>query len=200
MPARRRLLPRPCPCGKEKGTVQLIIFKHKYISSRHTVTCRIKHYYPEFYKIIKENQKERDEELTRAITGKKKISHKARWCSFQTIHRIDFVDKTGRRIPLREYFDIYKEDYSKSKTFSPDESFYKIVKESGWGIKEDYRWRDRYRAEYFRKHGYDAFPEDLFLHEEAITESERLKYSKHIRWGLLPDLIAAKRVPKLFEP
>jgi len=139
------------------------------------VTCRIKHYYPEFYKIIKENQKERDEEITRAITGKKKISHKARWCSFQTIHRIDFVDKTGRRIPLREYFDIYKEDYSKSKTFSPDESFYKIVKESGWGIKEDYRWRDRYRAEYFRKHGYDAFPEDLFLHEEAITESERLK-------------------------
>ena len=115
MPARRRLLPRPCPCGKENGTVQLIIFKHKYISSRHIVTCRIKHYYPEFYKIIKENQEERDEEITRAITGKKNISHKARWCSFQTTHRIDFVDKTGTRLPLREYFDIYKEDYSKSK-------------------------------------------------------------------------------------
>ena len=105
-----------------------------------------------------------------------------------------------RKNQLREYFDVYKEDYSKSKTFSPDESFYEIVKERGWGIKEDHRWRDRYWAEYFRKHAYDAFPDDLFLHEEAIPESERLKYSKHTRWGLLPDLIAAKRVAKLFEP
>jgi hypothetical protein len=107
--------------------------------------------------------------------------------------RIDFVDSTGRKIPLSEYFDIYKDDSSKSKTFSPDESFYKIVKERGWSIKEDCRWRDRYWTDYMKKYGYDALPEDLFLHEEAIPESERLKYSKHRRWGLLADIVAAKR-------
>jgi hypothetical protein len=42
-------------------------------------------------------------------------------------------------------------------------------------------------------------PEDLFSHEEKIPESERLKYSKHRRWGLLPDIVAAKRAFKLFE-
>jgi hypothetical protein len=195
VPARPRLLPQPCPCGKENGTIQLIIFNHKYRSSRHTVTCRIKHYYSEFYKITKEVQQERGTQ----ITGKKKASYKSRWCSFQTRHRIDFVNSKGRKFPLSEYFDIYKDDSSKSKTFSPDESFYKIVKERGWSIKEDHRWKNRYWADYFRKHGYDALPEDLFLHEEAIPESERLKYSKHTRWGLLPDIIAAKRAFKLFE-
>jgi len=133
------------------------------------------------------------------ITGKKKVSYKSRWCSFQTRHRIDFVDSKGRKFPLSEYFDIYKDDSSKSKTFSPDESFYKIVKERGWSIKEDPPWKDRYWSDYFRKHGYDALPEDLFLHEEAIPESERLNYSKHRRWGLLPDIVAAKRALKLFE-
>jgi hypothetical protein len=162
------------------------------------VTCRIKHYYPEFYKITKEVQQEISTEITGTITSKK-ISYKSRWCSFQTRHRIDFVDSTGRKFPLSEYFDLYKDDSSKSKTFSPDESFYKIVKERGWAIKEDHRWRDRYWADYFRKHGYDAFSEDLFLHEESIPESERLKYSKHRRLGLLPDLVAAKRALKRFE-
>jgi hypothetical protein len=159
------------------------------------VTCRIKHYYSEFYEITKEGQQERGTE----ITGKKKVSYKSRWCSFQTRHRIDFVDCKGRKFPLSEYFDIYKDDSSKSKTFSPDESFYKIVKERGWSIKEDPRWKDRYWADYFKKHGYDALHEDLFLHEEAIPESERLNYSKHRRWGLLPDIIAAKRALKLVE-
>jgi len=157
------------------------------------VTCRIKHYYPEFYKITKEVQQERGTEITGTITSKKKVSYKSRWCSFQTMHRIDFVDSKGRKFPLSEYFDIYKDDSSKSKTFSPDESFYKIVKERGWSIKEDSRWKDRYWTDYMKKYGYDALPEDLFLHEEAIPESERLKYSKHIRWGLLPDIVAAKR-------
>ena len=168
MPARRRPLPQPCPCGRENGTVQLIIFNHDYRSSRHTVTCRIKHYYSEFYEITKETRQERGTEITGALTGKKKISYKSRWCSFQTRHRIDFVDSKGRRFPLSEYFEIFKDDYSKSKTFSPDESFYKIVKERGWSIKEDHRWKDRYWTDYFRKHGYDELPEDLFLHEETI--------------------------------
>jgi hypothetical protein len=114
-------------------------------------------------------------------------------------HCTDFVDSKGRRFPLSEYFEIYKDDYSKSKTFSPDESFYKIVKERGWSIREDHRWKDRYWADYFRKHGYDELPEDLFLHEETIPESERLNYSKHRRWGLLPDLVAAKRTLKLLK-
>jgi hypothetical protein len=198
--ARRNVLPRPCPCGRENGTVQLIIFKHKYISSRHTVTCRIKHYYPELYKITKEEKQKGNGKITRTRTGKReKVSYKSRWCSFQTTHRIDFVDSTGRKIPLREYFDICKDDSSKSKTFSPDESFYKLVKERGWGIKEDRRWKDRYWADYVKKHAYDALSEDLFLHEDAIPESERLKYSKHRRWGLLPDVLAQTKAPKLFE-
>jgi hypothetical protein len=188
------MLPQPCPCGKESGTVQLIIFKHKYISSRHTVTCRIRHYYPAFYKTTKKMQQKREGKITR-----KKISKKTRWYSFQTRHRTDFVESTGRKIPLSSYFDIYKDDTSKSKTFSADESFYEVVKERGWGIKEDRRWRDRYWADYMKKYGYDALPEDLFLHEDEIQESERLKYSKHRRWGLLPDILAQTRAPKLFE-
>lgn len=199
--ARRKVLPRPCPCGRENGTVQLIIFNHDYTSSRQTVTCRIKHYYPEFYKITKEEKQKGDGKITRTITGKKKkVSYKSRWCSFRTLHRIDIVDGIGRKIPLREYFDVCKDDPFKSKTFSPGESFYKLVKERGWGIKEDRRWRDRYWADYMKKYGYDALSEDLFLHEDAIPESERLKYSKHRRWGLLPDVLAQTRAPKLFEP
>ena len=204
--ARCKVLPRPCPCGRENGTVQLIIFKHKYISSRRTVTCRIKHYYPEFYEITKEgHQKRGDKQITRTIPGKRKkkrekVSYKSRWCSFQTLHRIDVDDGTGRKIPLREYFDVFKDDSSKSKTFSPGESFYKLVKERGWGIKEDRRWKDRYWADYMKKYGYDALSEDLFLHEDAIPESERLKHSKHRRWGLLPDVLAQTRARKLFEP
>jgi hypothetical protein len=134
------------------------------------VTCRIKHYYPEIYRLTKELQK-RDTKVRRTMT-RKKISYKSRWCSFQTNHRIDFVDSRGRKFPLNEYFELYKHDSSKSKTFSPDESFYKIVKERGWAIKEDCRWRDRYWADYFRKYGYDAFREDPLLHEKAIPESE----------------------------
>ena len=201
MPARRKLLPLPCPCGNKYGTVQLIIFNHNYLSSRHAVICRIKHYYPEFYKIAKEVQQIRGTAITRTKTGKKKkmVSYKSRWCSFQTIHRINLVDSTGRKIPLIEYFDLYEDDSSKSKTFAPDESFYKVVKERGWGIKEDHRWKDRYWADYIKKYGYDALPEDLFLHEESIHESVRLKYSKHRRWGLLPDIIGAERASKLSE-
>jgi hypothetical protein len=104
--------------------------------------------------------------------------------------------------PLYSYFGC-SDDRRPTKSFeilhdnryhgvSPDESFCKIIKERGWGIKEDQRWRDRYWAEYFRKYGYGGFPDDLFLHEESIPESERLKYSKHIRWGPLPGLIAAE--------
>jgi hypothetical protein len=199
MPARPKVLPRPCPCGRENGTVQLVIFNHHYRSSKQAVTCRIKHYYPEFYKITKEMKQKGDRNIPRTITGKKKISYKSRWCSFQTLHSIDFVDSTGRKIPLRNYFDVCKDYPFKSMTFSPDESFYKLVKERGWGIKEDYRWKNRYWADYMKKYGYDAFPEDLFLHEDAIPESERLKYSKHRRWGLLPDILAQTRAPELFE-
>jgi hypothetical protein len=200
VPARHKLLPRPCPCGNEYGTVQLIIFNHNYLSSRHAVTCRIKHYYPEFYKITKEVQQKRSTEITRTKTGEREmISYKSRWCSFQTTHRINLVDSTGRKIPLSKYFDVYKDDSSKSKTFAPDERFYKIVKERGWDIKEDHRWKDRYWADYIKKYGYDAHPEDLFLHEESIHRSVRLKYSKHRRWGLLPDIIVAERASKLSE-
>jgi hypothetical protein len=100
------------------------------------VTCRIKHYYPEFYKITKEVQQKRGTEITRTITGKEKVSYKSRWCSFQTTHRIDFVDSTGRKFPLSEYFDIYKDDFSKSKTFLPDEAFTRLSrKEDGLSRK-----------------------------------------------------------------
>ena len=61
------------------------------------------------------------------------------------------------------------------------------------------KWRDRYWADYMKKHGYEVLPEDLFLHEEAIPEFERLKYSKHRRWGLLPDIIVAQSASKLSE-
>ena len=104
-----------------------------------------------------------------------------------------------KKFPLLKYFDIYKDNPLKSKTFTPDKGFYKIVKKIGWGIEEDNKWRDRYWADYIKKYGHDALPEDLLSQEEKIPESERLKYSKHKRWGLLPDIVAAERAPKLFE-
>jgi hypothetical protein len=134
--ARRRLLPQPCPCGRENGTVQLIVFNHKYRSSRQTVTCGIKHYYPEFYKITKEVQQEIGAEITGTITSKKKISYKSRWCSFQTRHGIDFVDSTGRRFPLTEYFEVYKDDSSKARLFRQTKAFTKLSrKEDGLSRK-----------------------------------------------------------------
>lgn len=57
----------------------------------------------------------------------------------------------------------------------------------------------RYWADHIKKNEYDALFKDPFLHEDAIPESERLKYSKHRPWGLLPDVLPKTRAPKLFE-
>jgi len=65
VPAKRKLLPRPCPlCGSLYGSIQIVIF-----SSSGNVTCRIGHYDSKKY--------------LKPSTVREKRSRGKRWCSFK---------------------------------------------------------------------------------------------------------------------
>jgi len=54
MPAKRKPLPRPCPkCGKNYGTIQIVIFS----DYKQNVICRIGHYDADGYRKIKKINK-----------------------------------------------------------------------------------------------------------------------------------------------
>ncbi len=65
MPAKKKLLPRPCPvCGSLYGTIQIVIF-----FSSGNVRCRIGHYDSKKYK--------------NPSTAREKRSRGKRWCKFK---------------------------------------------------------------------------------------------------------------------
>jgi len=113
MPAKRRLLPRPCPiCGKENGTVQIIIF-----STSKSVTCRIGHYDSEMY--------------LNPYTKREKSRRGKRWCNF-TMDRF-FAEENI--LPLEQDMDdLYFGNLGKRKsiTYTNPSLLLEAIKEEGW--------------------------------------------------------------------
>jgi len=113
MPAKRKELPRPCPiCGKENGTVQIVIF-----STSRNVICRIGHYDSEKYQ--------------NPSTVKEKRSRGKKWCSFK-INRW-FVEEN--KPPLEHDMDDLRTGYFKKRksiTYTNPMFLLEAVKEKGW--------------------------------------------------------------------
>ena len=112
MPAKRRLLPKPCPiCGKDNGTVQIIIF-----STSKSVICRIGHYDSETYL---KSQKEREKR------------RRKKWCNF-TIDRC-FVEENILPFEQDKYdLMIGKLGKRKSITYTNPSLLLEVINEEGW--------------------------------------------------------------------
>lgn len=120
MPAKKKMLPRPCPlCGKENGTVQIIIF-----STSMEVTCRIGHYDSKKY--------------LNPSTDREKRSRGKKWCSFNI--KKSFAEENMS--PLEQDMDDLHRGYfgkRKSFTYTNHSFFLEAVKENGWqGEGEEY--------------------------------------------------------------
>jgi len=141
MPAKRKPLPQPCPkCGKNYGTMQIVIFSNDY---KENVTCRIGHYNAEGYKKIKLinklnkinwiNKKNPDKIFQKAIRKKQR-----KWCSFR-------MDKEFAKLvlPLEDDFEYlenkkYIKSFRKSITYSSLHFLKELIKEKGWHILPGY--------------------------------------------------------------
>jgi hypothetical protein len=125
MPAKRKLLPRPCPikgCGKKYGTFQLVLFNSKYSDSRSYLVCRIRHYNSKQYKRIKDKIK------NKAKDG----LYQKQWHSFRLEGFGGIVKSSGDRVPHCDYFKETGQTHLKSKTWKPTEQICNMVKKQGW--------------------------------------------------------------------
>jgi len=119
MPAKKKLLPRPCPiCGNLYGSIQIVIF-----SSSSNLICRIGHYDKEKY----QNPSNVRERKSR---GKK-------WCSFN-ISRLFAKENMSQ---LEQHMNGLSAGYfgkRKSKTYTNPMFLLEAIKEDRWhgeGIK-----------------------------------------------------------------
>ena len=113
MPAKRRLLPRPCPiCGKENGTVQIVIWHNSF-----KVNCRIGHYDSKTFQ--------------NPATPKEKRRRGKKWCYF-------LMDESFAKeniLPLeRDIDDLYMGNLGKRKsiTYTSPSLLLETIKEEGW--------------------------------------------------------------------
>jgi len=113
MPAKRKLLPQPCPlCGNLYGTVQVVIF-----STSNNVICRIGHYDSKKYQ--------------NPSTAKEKTSRGKRWCSF----KINSSFAEDNMPPLEQDQDDLRSGYfgkRKSITYTNPMFLLEAIKEEGW--------------------------------------------------------------------
>ncbi|MGI0010383.1 MAG: hypothetical protein ACREAE_03180 [Nitrosopumilaceae archaeon] len=124
MPAKRKLLPRPCPkCGLEYGTIELVL-----TGSYHSpVICRIGHYSKSLYtysKIVKKH-----------VDSKKQWIKQRAWCSFRlndgySIHHHE------RHWEIRQFKNDYEKLMSRYRLkmlrIKPPEWFLREVQKDGW--------------------------------------------------------------------
>lgn len=113
MPAKRRLLPRPCPiCGKDNGTVQIVLFYNSF-----RVNCRIGHYDSKTYK--------------NPETSKEKRKRGKTWCYFL----IDEFFAKEKIFPLEQDMDdLYGGNLGKRKsiTYTNPSLLLETIQEEGW--------------------------------------------------------------------
>jgi len=113
MPAKKKLLPRPCPiCGNLYGTIQIVIF-----STSRNVICRIGHYDSEKYQ--------------NPSTARERKSRGKKWCSFN-ISRLFAQENMP---PLEQDMDDLSRGYfvkRKSIPYTNPMFLLEAVKEGGW--------------------------------------------------------------------
>ncbi len=128
MPAKRKLLPNPCPiCGRDNGTVQLV-----YFSSLQEIIIRIGHYTSNRYrKTVRESKKienNYDKETIDKFDRKKHTNQRA-WCSFR-LHCSRFPPRLEKKLEK-----LSNGGYKKSVTIPLPWSVHKIIKQDGWKIQ-----------------------------------------------------------------
>jgi len=127
MPAKRKLLPKPCPkCGSPYGTVQLVFFP----SGKNEFLFRIGHYVPEHYSEVKqENENTFNYASEEEKKEKLKLSERL-WCSFRSEH-LEFDNLFDRNLDLMLLFS--KETKPVTKQISG--ALWDKVFNEGWKVK-----------------------------------------------------------------
>lgn len=128
MPAKRKLLPKPCPiCEDNYGTFQLVLFNSKYKFSRHNITCRIRHYNSGLHAQIRKS--------IRKGKGARTL-YKGQWHSFQMDDSVKGItEPSGEIIPWHEYFQKTGKTHLKSTTIKADQDLIAFIKKYGWRVK-----------------------------------------------------------------
>lgn len=159
MPAKRKQLPRHCPiCGKENGTVQIVIF-----STSNKVICRIGHYDSEKYQ--------------NPSTVKEKRSRGKKWCSFN-INRL-FAEENMSQLE-QETDDLRVGHFGKRKSITYTNPIFLLeaIKEEGWNGKG---------VEYLRKVSKQLGLFKQFFKIGGVGREERLasllkRYAPNEKW------------------
>ena len=147
MPAKRKILPRPCPlCGKENGTVQIVIWHN---SSR--VNCRIGHYDSKIFQ--------------KPSTPREKRRRGKKWCYF--LMDESFAKKNI--FPLEQDMeDLYVGNLGKRKsiTYTNPSLLLETIIEEGWHVQESSYFRGLIRSlglwEEFTKEHFPSSPEQVY--------------------------------------
>jgi hypothetical protein len=140
MPAKRKMLPIPCPiCGRENGTIQLVYFPDKYNS----LVIRIGHYSSILRKksISLSKSKNRNKTIiTNQIQKRERV-----WCSFRS--RLTYKPDNNMELQSRKF--------ERSVCFSPSWEFLDNVYDLGWRVISNssyrYKGRERRNIDYFEK-------------------------------------------------
>lgn len=124
LPAKRKLLPQPCPiCKRDNGTIQLVIFDPD--GSSGDIVCRIGHYSSKKYKETKSKLANvRDLKLQRKI----RRSGGRIWHQFRMKYLLYEEEMRDNSIIFR-----YSHD-KKMVTLTPNSQFINTVKKYGWNL------------------------------------------------------------------
>ncbi len=122
MPAKRKLLPYPCPiCERDNGTIQIVIFDPDGESG--DVVCRIGHYNSRKYNETKDKL---DNVRNLKLQRKKRRSGGRIWHYFRITHLLNEEE-------LIENSIIFRYSHHKKKvTLSPNSQFINTIKKYGW--------------------------------------------------------------------
>ena len=170
MPAKRNILPHPCPeCGSNYGSIRIavvtgisgphttyyrnngVLTSKKEVSDRGgdtEIIVRIKHYKPSGYATVK-RMKISNPSLGGAKLRREFLKHQQKWCSFRI--NGDFVFRYEPRT-MTVYRKLENLDYRKSIDWKPSKNFLEAVKLYGWNNLP--RFSEKYRqhtSEYYSK-------------------------------------------------
>ena len=159
MPAKRRQLPRHCPiCGKENGTIQIVIF-----STSNNVICRIGHYDSEKYQ--------------NPSTVKEKRSRGKKWCSFN-ISRLFAEENIPQLEQEMDDLRVGRFGKRKSRQYTNPLRLLEAIKEEGWHGKG---------VEYLRKVSKQLGLFEKFYEMKGVGSEEHLasllrRYAPNEKW------------------
>jgi len=127
MPAKRKLLPRPCPmCSSSYGTIQTVYFP----GGKDEFLFRIGHYVPEKYTEVKqENENPYNYASDEEKEKKLKLSERL-WCSFRSEH-LEFDNLFDGNLDLML---LYSEETKPVTKQMSNALWIKVVNE-GWKVK-----------------------------------------------------------------